>query len=130
MRLLKLAYHLQDKMPELKVGENLYVTVTPPNVVESVLIRDGYAGAKISGEIRALRQAPFQIVVRGKHPQECFHRAQEISDALETEHRTDIDNMHIHHIRATTEPIPYPFSQANIAEVVVNFSMSYVIVRQ
>ncbi len=95
-----------------------------------VLIKSGHAGATIDPEIRALRKTRFQVVVRDtmKRYDAAMAIAEAVSDALDISLETRVpDGILVKHCRPLTEPIPFPASDGNNIELVVNFTMTYVV---
>lgn len=126
MNFESLAERLEDALG-LKQGTTLFINMMPTNVDEGVVIKVGFSGTQIDGEITSLRKGRFQVAVRSLTYANAKTLAEEVSAAL-TMTNVVLPGMEVKSIRPLTEPIPYQPSVGGYVEFSVSYQAIYGIV--
>jgi hypothetical protein len=121
-----LAGHLEDSLG-LKQGVSLFINMMPTSIDTGVVVKAGFAGTAIDGEIPSLRKGRFQIAVRSSVYATAKALAEDVSASL-TLTNVLLTGMEVKSIRPLTEPIPYQPSVGGYVEFSVSFQAIYGIV--
>lgn len=118
---------LEKSIPSLKAGVTLFINQMPLETRLGLLLKEGFAGTEIDGEIPSLRRARFQLAARGQNYADVKALVEE-SIVVLTLTGVMLEGMQVKSIRPLTEPIPYQASIGNYVEFSVNFLAIYGIV--
>lgn len=125
--MLKTAELLEEGGVGLR-GRDLFVLHMPDTVLRGVLVRNSLNPIPIDHELPDYRaKGRVMVVCRAPSFEEVFDLASSVMGALSAVERS-MGEIYINHIRAQSEPLVYPASQAGSYEAVVNFEVNYVIV--
>lgn len=127
MKFEDLAKHIEQNMPGVRIGKNLFISNVPASAKEGILLKESYAGTKCDPYMPKLRSGNFQVVVRGRDYTIARNQIERVSYLLEMED-VDFEEIHVKIIKALTEPIPYMESEGAFFEFAVNFYAVYDIV--
>ena len=119
---------LVSEVPELVIGNTLFVNQAPHDSSFCAIFRDNPAGIDIDGYLMSERSGSFQFVVRGKTQAEISQVMEDAVKAL-TIYNTREGVYLIKSCRPTIEALSYQLSVANLREISVNFSINYGIVQ-
>lgn len=107
-------------------AENIFVQQIPTGTVPAAMLAAPQTGVRIDPELRGLFKGSLQLVVRAAKSSEAESLAQAISDGIETEFEVALDSVTIRYIRPRHLPVPFPRSDGDLFEAVVNFDLCFV----
>lgn len=127
MKLDALAAYLEDKMPQLAFGKNLFVNQMPSGKNMAVLLKSTEPGAEIDGEAPSQRSGRFQLFIKGDDYAVLKALADDISEAF-TLYNKALPEIIIKAMRPLNEVQVKLFSNGSSCELCTNFFIKYAII--
>jgi hypothetical protein len=122
----ELADHIASKGIVGIPADNIFVQQIPTGVTPAAMIASPQTGIRIDPELRGLFKGSLQLVVRAAKSKDAENLAQAISDGIETETGVELDSVSVRYIRPRHLPVPFPRSEGDLFEAVVNFDLCFV----
>ncbi|WP_374335527.1 minor capsid protein [Methyloversatilis sp.] len=126
MKFEDIALHIEQSIPSLIRGRNLFVNQMPADI-EGILLKESYAGTEIDPYMPNMRRGNFQLVARGRDYAATKQLIESVASTLNMQER-NFAQIRIKTCVQMSEPVSFMISEGGMTEFSVKFFAVYDIV--